>query len=719
MYIKSKITVFLLIVISLLIKPVFATEQIQSSAIYPDYAYEFLGEDKYEKFNRKMFKFNQKLNKFIIFPVHMTWASIMPKYGMDRIKNVYTNIEYPKRLASSLLQKDFKATKSETLRFLANSTIGLGGLYDPAKSLFKIQPAEEDMEQALAKCKIKRGSYLVMPVLSSCSARSIVGKLLECPLDPSLYFASPITALVKFGLVVNKTAYMQPLSKMLEFTYADPYDITKKLYGIERYIKTANLDRENLIDNTTQHVNAPNIIDEGGFVTSTNEKTALAEVDNSVLEIKKEPDGSKSADIDNLKLEKTQPKIQLNAKIKDNIVILQNNNLVPDLILQEYNPQHPVVDSMRTALFDLPGVDESIWSEISLWNRSFSNRLKTDKVNITKNRPDYKYRYILQKDKNAPVAIIYPSIGEGIMSHHSVVFAKLFYDEGYSVIIQGSHFHWEFVNSMPDGYKPGIPAQDIAHLKNVTAQILAEISDKHKCKFEQKVLLGTSFGAFTTLFIADDEIKNNTLNINKYISINPPIELVYALEQLDENNKKWQNDTSNLKHKTATTAAKIVQLSDKKDEGAKIETLPFSEEEAKLITGFIMRQKLSDLIFSIENTPSSDKKAFYASVNNIGYSDYVEKYLLNETYKKLDDLRLGTSLHSIATYLQNNENYKIYHTMNDYFINSNQLCQLKKYSGNKLTLIDNGGHLGFLYRDEFINSLKKDISLKSEIAQSD
>lgn len=140
----------------------------------------------------------------------------------------------------------------------------------------------------------------------------------------------------------------------------------------------------------------------------------------------------------------------------------------------------------------------------------------------------------MQKDKNSPVAIIYPSIGEGIISYHSVVLAKLFFEEGYSVIIQGSHFHWEFVKSMPKEYKPGIPSQDADYLKSVTAKIINSLQAKYDCNFSRKVLIGTSFGALETLFLADKEAKNNTLGIDKFISINPPVELIYAMKQIDK-----------------------------------------------------------------------------------------------------------------------------------------------------------------------------------------
>ena len=67
--------------------PVFAqVEKAQvSTPKYPDYARMYVGEDKFEGFNRKMFNLNSRLNKYIARPVHILWASIMPQYGMDRI----------------------------------------------------------------------------------------------------------------------------------------------------------------------------------------------------------------------------------------------------------------------------------------------------------------------------------------------------------------------------------------------------------------------------------------------------------------------------------------------------------------------------------------------------------------------------------------------------------------------------------------------------------
>ena len=685
---KNKIVSFVLLALLALNNfSVLAAQKIDIQAVqtenckFPDYATMYVGEDKYEKFNRKMFNLNTKLNKFVARPVHILWSSVMPKYGMDRIKSAYNNIEYPKRLASCLLQRDGDALKKETVRFLTNSTIGLGGLFDPADKIFKIRPTNENMEQALCKCKMKSGHYMVMPVLNACTPRSLCGRVLEAALDPSVYLATPLTSIIKFGLMVNRTSYMQPLAKMIEATYADPYDIQKKLYGLENYIRNSNLDRKDLLETEAE------LVQEG--------QSALAE--EMIAQI-----GSN---------ENAKPDDGVPTGMASEFEIIKKPKLVPDIVLEDYNPQTPVIDSMRTALFDDNSVDKSMWNELSIWNRSFAKRIKTASISIDDTREPYKYRYILQKDKTAPLVIMYPSIGEGSNAHHSVIFAKMFYDAGYSVIIQGSHFHWEFVKSMPEGYCPGIPSQDADYIKLVTSKIMESICAKYGCNFREKVVVGTSFGAMATLFVAEKESKNNTLGVNKFIAISPPIELVYALEQLDKNSEEFDKNSPEVKHKTAITAAKILQLSQlKENSDFKIDTLPFTDEESKLITTFILRQKLSDLIFTIENIAKNTKTDFYQTVNNMSYRDYAEKYLLKNGMLTLDDIKYETGLYSLADYLTHADNYRIYQSFDDYFINKDQLVRLKTLAGKHLVCLNCGAHLGFLYRKEFIEALKHDIN---------
>lgn len=640
--------------------------------LHPDYAEFYLGKDKFENFNRKMYKFNSGLNKFAVKPLHKVWASVMPKYGMDRIAGVAENAEYPRKLISNLIQRDFKSGRVETLRFLTNTTIGLGGMFDAADYFFDLKPSNEDMDQALAKCKVNSGPYCVLPVLSSLTPRSAVAKGLDTALNPTSYIATPVLALIKFGLVLNKTSYAQPLISLVESNYADPYEISKKFYALDRDIKNKNLDKNEILHTDIKRIEKP-----------SNEE--IKEISSNIDENLVEQD------------------IALKETIKE---------ISTDITLSDYNPQDSITDSMRTALFSIPDLDKSIWSELSIWNRSFINKIKTSSIELAPERDKYKFKYILNKNKNSPLAIIIPSIGEGVNSHHSVCFAKIFFDEGYSVLIMGNPFQWEFVKSCDKNYRPGIPQNDADYMKFAIAKIKQQLENKYERKFENNVLLGTSLGAMNGLFIADKEANNNTLSISKYIAICPPIELLYAMQQVDKNN--IYDGKPSYKEDVSSTAAKILKLLETKEKlvSENKNSLPFTENEAKIITNFIMHQKLSDLVYTIENEQALSTKDLYKEINNMNYQDYVKKYLLSENSKTIEDIESTANLYNISDFLKTSNNYKIFHSNNDYLTSPEQILKLKESTSDKMIIFDNGAHLGFLYRKEFLDLLKKDIKLE-------
>lgn len=632
----------------------FAVEDVNLKDKYPNYSKEFAGEDSWENFNRKIFIFNLKANKYVIRPINIVWASILPQYGIDRVQNFYKNLSYPVRLVGCLLQKDFKSSRTETVRFFTNTTVGLAGLYDPAKSVFKIEPVNENVEQALAYHNVKKGPYLVLPIFTQGNVRDVAGWALDIPLNPGCYIMGPISAISTGVSLVNDATTMQPIFKIAE-NYADPYEAAKQVLSMDNYIKNKNLDRPNVFKEKTKNEN--------------------------VVEVRN---------------------------------VIQNNGLKADIYLNNYNPQNPLSDAMRTIIFDNQNINNSKWAELSVWNKSFPKKLKISSVSVDYKHPKYKYRYVIQKDKNAPVAIIYPSIGEGYMSQESMMQAKILYDKGYSVVILGSAFQWEFAQSMPDNYKPGLPYQDAHYLRILTSLILNQLQGKYACKFNNKILVGTSFGGLTGLFVASQEEKENILGVSKYIFICPPIEIFFALQQIDKISQDCCKSFNDLDFKAAITAQKVIQETQKvsaKNVDTQTEVLSFTPDEAKLAVSFAMRQKLSDLVFTIEKAPTTRKSNIYEKINNMSFYDYAQEYLIVNQNKSTSELSYNSSLYSLADFLNKNNNYKIYHSLDDCFTSPSQLTWLKKQTGNKSVLFSNGSHLGFLYRKEFLDELNKDISL--------
>ena len=94
----------------------------------------------------------------------------------------------------------------------------------------------------------------------------------------------------------------------------------------------------------------------------------------------------------------------------------------------------------------------------------------------------------------------------------------------------------------------------------------------------------------------------------------------------------------------------------------------------------------------------------------MSYRDYVEKYLLDGN--SMDSIRYDSSLYSLSDYLVNNNNYRIYHSPDDFFATEKQISRLKTFAGDRLVCVSNGSHLGFLYRKEFQEALKTEVENK-------
>lgn len=631
--------------------PAFSAETEETPNTYPNYSYEFTGEDKWENFNRKVFFFNSKVSG-VSRPLCIFWASIMPKKGMEMITNFYTNIKYPIRLTSSLVQGDFDSAWTETKRVGINSTIGFLGLYDAAWEKYNIAPRKEDMAQALAKRNLKPGNYIVLPLtLGQGNVRDFLGQAIEYPLNPTLYFGGDNIG-ATIGSKASKATDMtikQPMFTLVK-NYADPYEMAKQLDGIYKYILSKNIDRRNFVNES--HVSQ-------NFVNTSLPKA---------------------------------PKIKA------------------DIELENYNPQNRETDALRTLLFDSPKPTNSKWAEMSIWNKDLNKKFKISSLKVEGKCPKYKYRYLLQENKNAPLAILYPSIGEGIMSNQSTTFARKLYEEGYSVLILGSSFNWAFARSMPDGFRPGLPSQDAQYLRAVTAEALYQLQKKYDLNIQKKVLVGTSFGALTGLFVAQQEEKTNTLGISKYIFICPPVETLYALKQVDKYSQIWKT-LPDYKDDTAVVSQKVVVVSNSgfdKEQNTVI-AMPFNESEAELAISYTMRQKLYDLIFTLERQKSYKKNDLYENFTNMDFSTYAEKYLIATQNKSEEQLNYETSLYSLANFLKTSQKYKIYEAVDDCFTTPQQIVWLKKQSGKKTVLFSNGSHLGFLYRPEFMREFTKDI----------
>ena len=88
--------------------------------------------DPIEPFNRAMFEFNDKLYFWLLKPVAQGYKAVVPEEARVSVKNFFSNLGFPIRFVSCLLQADVSCAATEVGRFTVNTVWGIGGLMDPA-----------------------------------------------------------------------------------------------------------------------------------------------------------------------------------------------------------------------------------------------------------------------------------------------------------------------------------------------------------------------------------------------------------------------------------------------------------------------------------------------------------------------------------------------------------------------------------------------------------
>lgn len=130
--------------------------------------------DPWEKFNLEMYRFNYNFDKYVYLPVVAGYEFITPVAVQKGITNFFENVGEIRNFYNSALQLKGKKSAITLGRFLTNTSIGLGGLFDPATPL-GMKKQYEDFGQTLGVWGAGPGPYLVAPVLGPNTVRSAGG----------------------------------------------------------------------------------------------------------------------------------------------------------------------------------------------------------------------------------------------------------------------------------------------------------------------------------------------------------------------------------------------------------------------------------------------------------------------------------------------------------------------------------------------------------------
>ncbi|MDB4166258.1 VacJ family lipoprotein [Gammaproteobacteria bacterium] len=133
------------------------------------------GPDPFEGFNRKMASFNTGFDTVILKPAAQAYSKVLPAPVKTSVNNAFANLADPWTAMNQLLQGRVKLAANDTGRFVVNSTVGIGGLFDVATPL-GMPRHQEDIEQTLGVWGVPQGPYIVLPMLGPSSGRGLVSQ---------------------------------------------------------------------------------------------------------------------------------------------------------------------------------------------------------------------------------------------------------------------------------------------------------------------------------------------------------------------------------------------------------------------------------------------------------------------------------------------------------------------------------------------------------------
>lgn len=186
--------------------------------------------DPWEPFNEPVFTFNYKVDQYVLRPIAKAYDKVVPDEIKRALDRAFDNLGFPRRGGNNLLQLKFVGTVREVARFVINSTLGIAGLFDVAKS-FGIEKADEDFGQTLAVWRIGSGPYLILPFLRPTTLRDGFGLLVDSLLDPVSFFM-PLVARIAINVTdtINDRSINLELFENVERATIDLYSAVRNAY---------------------------------------------------------------------------------------------------------------------------------------------------------------------------------------------------------------------------------------------------------------------------------------------------------------------------------------------------------------------------------------------------------------------------------------------------------------------------------------------------------
>lgn len=185
--------------------------------------------DPFEQINRIAFAFNDAGDRWVARPVAQAWEKSTPPPLRRGASNFFGNLRYPVTIVNQFLQGKFAEGGRDVARFVINTTIGLGGLFDPATEI-GLRRNNEDFGQTLVVWGVPDGPYLVVPLVGPRTVTHGIGTLADLYVDPLIQWPnSSVSSKAGIVFIVHERSTLLSADRELREAF-DPYVFMRDAY---------------------------------------------------------------------------------------------------------------------------------------------------------------------------------------------------------------------------------------------------------------------------------------------------------------------------------------------------------------------------------------------------------------------------------------------------------------------------------------------------------
>jgi len=326
---------------------------------------------------------------------------------------------------------------------------------------------------------------------------------------------------------------------------------------------------------------------------------------------------------------------------------------------------------------------------------------------------------LYRQDHPAPLLFIVSGIGSNPYFGLATHLAGLFYRQGSHVVILPSPMSWNFALAASRSGAPGYTPEDSRDLYEAMQQTLRVLNTRYDVRITGVNFLGASLGALEGAYLSVLDAEEGKIGISKYLLLNPPLDLAYALKAFDEWGALRDRFGRTRSDRIRAEALAIVEPDPKanRDGPAAVATVArtfarFTTEELQFLIAEYVRSVLPELVYvtqvihdqHILTAPIDQPRKRLQEAKTFTLKDYTDKIAVPLWRREaaepgVDSTSLSQrgSLAPILDQLRGNSKVHIMHNADDVLVDRRAVEELKGVMGEQMMLYPHGGHLGNLW----------------------